>query len=353
MKQKLFFLMLTLFVLSVASVNAQVRIGGTDTPHTSAVLDLNADNAVKAGSLGLALPRVELETNLDELNGTEPVPGTIVYNSAETLEGEGVYVWTKQWGSAGGPVPVSAVFITNSRINPTTTAGATFRLSAVVFPANATNQNLRWSIKSQTPISGTGDVATIDPLTGVIYGIQGGDLVAQVEALGGSDVLDEIAVAVSGPAGSISGLSGTVYDLYYFGETIGTWMITDLREGTPTSTGTAPGTPQAPTCIVEISGQAAYYYGVEARNSNCPDSFRIPTLAELLNVLGSLNSASLPAWMGETQIPGYIAMDSGGLAGGSYLAWGAGSGYVTYGVADKNITGQASDRGTHVRCVKL
>jgi hypothetical protein len=351
--KKIFFLTLTLIALSVASVNAQVRIGGTDTPHTSAVLDLNADNAVKAGSLGLALPRVELETNLDELNGTEPAPGTIVYNSAATLEGEGVYVWTKQWGSAGGPVPVSGVFITNSRVNLTTAAGAALRLSAVVFPANATNQNLTWSIKNQNPISGSGDVATIDPITGVLIGIQGGDLVAQVEALGGSDVLDEINVSVTGPAGSVSGTSGTEYALYYYGEQIGTWMIDNLKEGDPTYSGSsAPGTPPTDASIIELDGEIGFFYGVAARASSCPETLRIPNVSELFALAGALSGNGLALWMGDPMALGTIT-GSGAYGGPQNVYWGAEGQNAVWRPATTNTWGVSTENfATHVRCMR-
>ncbi|GHT41542.1 hypothetical protein FACS189437_08570 [Bacteroidia bacterium] len=92
--KKMMFLMLTLMVLGVASVNAQVRIGGTTDPDKSAVLDLNDDGGAATG--GLALPRVALNAGDSKLNGETPQPGTVVYNTnAAALEGEGTYVWTK------------------------------------------------------------------------------------------------------------------------------------------------------------------------------------------------------------------------------------------------------------------
>ncbi|GHT39451.1 hypothetical protein FACS189437_02840 [Bacteroidia bacterium] len=85
--------MLTLMVLSAASVNAQVRIGGTDSPHDSAVLDLNPNTGNATG--GLALPRVELIDSTQWLNGTGPQPGTVVYNQKSSAKlAEGAYIWT-------------------------------------------------------------------------------------------------------------------------------------------------------------------------------------------------------------------------------------------------------------------
>jgi hypothetical protein len=84
-------LMLLLLVLSTASVNAQVRIGGTTNPDVNAILDLNPD-AGAAATKGLSLPKVTL------IDKSLPDPlsahtrGIMVYNT--TASGdlvEGVY----------------------------------------------------------------------------------------------------------------------------------------------------------------------------------------------------------------------------------------------------------------------
>jgi hypothetical protein len=93
------FLMLTLIVLGVANVNAQVQIGGTKGPDKSAVLDLNPDTGDANG--GLALPRVALSSETQQLNGATAQPGTVVYNTGSVLDGEGTYVWTKVDGNTG------------------------------------------------------------------------------------------------------------------------------------------------------------------------------------------------------------------------------------------------------------
>jgi hypothetical protein len=78
------FLMLTLIMMSAASVKAQVRIGGLDDPNPSAVLDLNATNAVNNGKLGLALPRVELTSTASFAPLQAHVAGMTVYNTKST-----------------------------------------------------------------------------------------------------------------------------------------------------------------------------------------------------------------------------------------------------------------------------
>ncbi|MDR1631284.1 MAG: hypothetical protein LBR97_00080, partial [Dysgonamonadaceae bacterium] len=103
MKKVLFLMLLLFLLLGTASVSAQVRIGGSDSPHSSAVLDLNAnDDATPSGNRrGLALPRVALTANNMNLNGVPPVNGMLVYHTGSTLEGAGVYVWmTDKWVKA-------------------------------------------------------------------------------------------------------------------------------------------------------------------------------------------------------------------------------------------------------------
>jgi hypothetical protein len=82
MKKKTVFLMLAFVMMSAASVDAQVRIGGNVNPNKSAILDLNAtDDLTATGSLGLALPRVKLKATTDPYPLKAHVQGMIVYNT--------------------------------------------------------------------------------------------------------------------------------------------------------------------------------------------------------------------------------------------------------------------------------
>jgi hypothetical protein len=106
MRKKVIFWMLTLVMMSAASVNAQVVIGGGESkePHTGAVLDLSP---LGTQNLGLLLPNVELGSSaadfalVDNANPGQKsaAAGLIVYN---TREGgwcvAGLYVWTgEEW----------------------------------------------------------------------------------------------------------------------------------------------------------------------------------------------------------------------------------------------------------------
>ena len=96
MKKVLFFALLPM-ILGAVSVNAQVRIGGDGAPHTAAVLDLNATDAINNGPRGLALPRVSLANGTAQLNGVNPKDGMLVYNTNSSL-GVGLYYWvTNKW----------------------------------------------------------------------------------------------------------------------------------------------------------------------------------------------------------------------------------------------------------------
>jgi hypothetical protein len=102
MKQKMIFLALMLWMLSTASANAQVLIGGneSDEPHSGAILDLSF---LGDKNLGLLLPNVELGATATDFtlaaDATDEQKtaacGMIVYNTkTDALNGAGLYVWT-------------------------------------------------------------------------------------------------------------------------------------------------------------------------------------------------------------------------------------------------------------------
>ena len=99
--KKVLFLMLFLVIFGAAGISAQVRIGGDGEPHTAAVLDLNATDAINDGTKGLALPRVSLTSNDDLLDNTTIATGTLVYNTGGALS-TGVYYWDGSWNKVDG-----------------------------------------------------------------------------------------------------------------------------------------------------------------------------------------------------------------------------------------------------------
>jgi uncharacterized protein (TIGR02145 family) len=91
MRKKAIFWMLALWMLSAASVKAQVIIGSLEDPHGGAVLDLS-----QSKGLGLLLPRIFLTNSTEwQLSGAaEDGKGMLVYNTNEDVgNGEGIYVW--------------------------------------------------------------------------------------------------------------------------------------------------------------------------------------------------------------------------------------------------------------------
>jgi hypothetical protein len=101
---KRIFLSLFLAVAGIAGVNAQMRIGGSEAPDKSAVLDLNPDNETQSGNatLGFALPRVRLKNTANPYPLLTHVKGMTVYNTvAEGDVTPGMYVndgtkWLRQ-----------------------------------------------------------------------------------------------------------------------------------------------------------------------------------------------------------------------------------------------------------------
>jgi hypothetical protein len=91
-------------IAGIVSVNAQMRIGGSETPNRSAVLDLNPDDRVSEGNatLGLALPRVNLRNSNNAFPLVSHIKGMTVYNVATAGDvTPGVYVnngmkWLRQ-----------------------------------------------------------------------------------------------------------------------------------------------------------------------------------------------------------------------------------------------------------------
>jgi len=90
----LIYVFLGIFSINTLQTSAQVRIGGSENAHSSAVLDLNETDTKNDGNRGLALPRVKLSSDTDPLNGTTPPNGMMVYNTSTVLD-QGVYYYAE------------------------------------------------------------------------------------------------------------------------------------------------------------------------------------------------------------------------------------------------------------------
>jgi hypothetical protein len=131
MTKRVFF-MLFLAIAGIVGANAQVRIGGSEAPDKSAVLDLNPDNDTSSGNatLGLALPRVNLKNSGDAFPLISHVKGLTVYNMATAGDvSPGVYVnnGTKWLRQLDGNTPFTIVekdsIIGNEVTNATASGG--------------------------------------------------------------------------------------------------------------------------------------------------------------------------------------------------------------------------------------
>jgi hypothetical protein len=94
MMRILIYVFLGIFSINTLQTSAQVRIGGSENAHSSAVLDLNETDTKNDGNRGLALPRVKLSSDTDPLNGETPPNGMMVYNTSTVLD-QGVYYYAE------------------------------------------------------------------------------------------------------------------------------------------------------------------------------------------------------------------------------------------------------------------
>jgi uncharacterized protein YjdB len=212
MKQKLFFLMLTLIMLSVASVQAQVTIGADATPHSAAVLDLQSN-------LGLKLPTVALnDVTVFQLleEGNENIAtatGITVYNSNDATtggSGKGIYVWEGKWvftaRSAPVDVPVTKIDITSAEYATelnASGAGSTLQLTATVAPDNASNKTLRWT-QVYNPATTAGKV-TVDE-NGLVTGVKAGTVTVRATATDDSGAYGSLTLNVK-PTNQVSSIT--------------------------------------------------------------------------------------------------------------------------------------------------
>jgi hypothetical protein len=134
MTKKVFF-MLILAIAGIASMNGQMRIGGSETPNKSAVLDLNPDNDTLSGNatLGLALPRVNLRNSGDAFPLVSHVKGMTVYNMATAGDvSPGVYInngvqWLRQLDSSMLFLVTEKDSVVGNEITNATTGGGLIR----------------------------------------------------------------------------------------------------------------------------------------------------------------------------------------------------------------------------------
>ncbi len=180
--KKMYYLMLTIFIMSVADVSSQVVIGNKETPHEGALLHLEG-----SGSNGLLFPKV-LISDLSQwsLEGT-PIEGMTVYNTAQGKEG--VLIWKDgKWslGVAGNNagIPVAGISLSATPVDLPVVflPGESITLQAEVAPLNASDKRLLW-------LSSNPSIAKVDAATGKIDILRSGGMITiTVKALDGSNI---------------------------------------------------------------------------------------------------------------------------------------------------------------------
>jgi hypothetical protein len=259
------FLMLTLLIMSVVSVNAQVTIGNDVDPHSGALLDLSQNGSKNRGFL---LPQVELaDLNTWSLPGDSvPKPGMVVYNTNEALAtGEGVYVWTKMLSTNPEMgYPVSGIIISGSQSMGT---DGYVNLTATVVPSNASNPKVSWSAEPEGIVT----VNEYGKVSGTETGY--GKVIITATATDGSGVEGTWEIDVRG----FTDLLSPTYRTYYFGEQMGIWMIDNSKEGNPIHKQYDAGGPSE-----KPEGERGYYYTWAETQSACPAGWRLPSLGDFL-----------------------------------------------------------------------
>jgi hypothetical protein len=124
MKRKTMFCMLSLYLLSAASMNAQVTIGGATEPASGTLLDLNSPNGARGG---LVLSNIEIDdvsqipekvlTGISESQDENPdLQGMMVYNTGTASVPAGIYIWNGYYWSTDGRCTLSVTTRTDNVI---------------------------------------------------------------------------------------------------------------------------------------------------------------------------------------------------------------------------------------------
>jgi hypothetical protein len=252
--------------------DGRIRLGKTD-PHAAAVLDLNENNTASAGTTssvgGLALPRIALETITSQLNGTNPLNGTIVYNTNSSIEGAqgiGLYMWSGgKWNFLTTAVMVSSISLSPSGTVRLMVDGSV-TIDADAAPANATNQLVGWS--SSNPA-----VATVNS-KGKITAVALGTATVTATSKDGGNKSQSIEVIVYDASQTVETIGSHEYSVITFPDGIGTWMTVKSREGIPTKT-----------------YNNYYYYNWADRKQACPDPWLVPSKEQAESLREFLNSS--------------------------------------------------------------
>jgi uncharacterized protein (TIGR02145 family) len=312
--KRIFFLMLALGMLSAASVNAQVRIGGTDDPQAGTVLDLNPDNGDN-GTLTLGLPRVTVlpATNLHKGQMVYLVTDNkvYVYNGADWTAAVGATGPQGPQGEPGAQGPAGATGATGA-------TGAVGPQGPQGLEGPQGLQGLQGPQGLEGPQGSAGAAATITVGT-VATGAAGTSVSVTNTGTSSAAILDFTIpqgakgdTGATGPAGAQgpagadglrgSGLlwdirDGKLYRIQDFGAA-GTWMIDNLAYAPPAAT---VDTDYKTTYDGKGVGERGYYYRFQtatglstyqniAVQGICPDGWHIASETQTSALFAALQN---------------------------------------------------------------
>ncbi|GHT00206.1 hypothetical protein FACS189421_11970 [Bacteroidia bacterium] len=273
--------MLTLIVLSAASVNAQVTIGSDKVPHVGAVLDLQSDN------LGLKLPNVALDNDLTVFglpvtseSTAAGAKGMYVYNTNPTV-GEGVYAWDGyQW-------LLIKKSIGEKRVESIAMSDATplwvlldqnMQIVLDITPSDAT-ESIEWSVDR-----GTGN-ATITQ-DGIFSGRTPGYVNVTAKTISGASVTKPFAILPPNTAPVNAHIGSKDYLTCDFNGD--TWMIQNSEEGTAI----AQYYDANPALARGFYYTRAQSMSVTPEDTPCPAGWHLPTYDEGTNLLNFCNNTT-------------------------------------------------------------
>jgi hypothetical protein len=194
------FCWLTLIILSIAGVNAQVRIGGTDNPNPSAILDLNVDDTDAGNTKGLALPRVILTSTTGNGGIVNAIKGLLVYNIEGAVPAGTYYFDGSNWNRLSSAAQIAADWTqaTTSAVDyikNKPTLGSLATLSSVA-TANIANDAVD-STKIRDKGVGYGDLTTAGATNGSVLKYNGTSWRAGKDDAGITEVKGERGVVVT------------------------------------------------------------------------------------------------------------------------------------------------------------
>jgi uncharacterized protein YjdB len=171
-----------------------INTAGGTLQMIETVLPANATNKVVTWSLSAGGANATINTTTGLLTATNN--GTVRVRATATdgtnIFGERVITISNQI------ILVDSIYVSGQGgVTTIANNGGTLQMLADVFPTNANNRNVRWSVTT----GGTG-VANIDPNTGVLTAVANGAVIVRATAQDGSGIFGETPIVLTNQTGS-------------------------------------------------------------------------------------------------------------------------------------------------------